>query len=133
MIIADTNLIAYCVIKSDWTSQAVSVYKFDQDWAAPRLWRSELCNLLATAMRNGVMKLDDAVLAFRNAHELIGENEFDVDPARVLELAELSGCSAYDCEFVTLSEKLNVPLVTSDKKLLTAFPKNAVSIEAFVK
>lgn len=131
MIVTDTNIIAYCIIESDWTSLAVSVYEADQNWAVPRLWRSELCNLLATAIRNSVMTLDDAVLAVSNANILIGEYEFDVDPVRVLELAKISGCTAYDCEFISLAERLSVPLVTSDKKLLTAFPTIAVSMEAF--
>lgn len=51
--------------------------------------------------------------------------------ARVIELAAESGCTAYDCEFVSLAERLNVPLVTSDKKMFAAFPEIAISMEAF--
>lgn len=131
MIVADTNIIAYCVIESEWTTRAVSLNKADSHWVVPRLWRSELCNLLATAMRNRVMKLEDAVLAFRYADTLIGDNEYNVDPARVLELAEASGCTAYDCEFVSLAEKLSVPLVTADKRLVSAFPDIAISLTNF--
>ena len=39
-----------------------------------------------------------------------------------------SDCSAYDCEFVALALKLNMQLVTMNKKLLRAFPKCAVAL-----
>ena len=78
------------------------------------------------------MSLEDAILTFDNAIGAIGQNEMKIDPKRVLELAESSGCTAYDCEYVSLAERLNVPLVTSDKKLLSAFPDIAVSMETFV-
>lgn len=55
-----------------------------------------------------------------------------VDATRVIELAVGSGCSAYDCEYVYLAEALAVPLVTSDKKLLTSFPEIAVSMSDFI-
>ena len=34
--------------------------------------------------------------------------------------------------FVSLAERLNLPLVTSDKKLLSAFPHIAVSMNDFI-
>jgi hypothetical protein len=46
--------------------------------------------------------------------------------------AASSKCSAYDCEFVALAQDLSVPLVTSDQKILTAFPETAVSPDDFL-
>jgi hypothetical protein len=39
--------------------------------------------------------------------------------------------AACDCEFAALAQPLSVPLVTSDKKLLRAFPGPAVSMDDF--
>jgi predicted nucleic acid-binding protein len=50
----------------------------------------------------------------------------------VLSLAAQSGCSAYDCEFVALAQDLRVPLVTTDRQILKAFPTVAVSPAACV-
>lgn len=131
MIVVDTNIIAYFLIAGDQTPLAESVYAADLDWAAPRLWRSEMRNLLSLYLRRSEMTIDEAKAVMTNAEILVGENGYDVDSARVLELAAASGCTAYDCEFISLAEVLTAPLVTSDKKLLASFPEIAIPISAF--
>ena len=56
--------------------------------------------------------------------------EFEVHSRDVLGLVRDSECSAYDCEFVALAERLDAKLVTMDKKVLKAFPTRAVSLVA---
>ncbi len=131
MIVVDTNVIAYLVIEGKQTAMALSVFRIDAEWAAPQLWRSEMRNLLSLYLRNRQMTIDEAVLAMNRSEAVIAGREYDVNSSRVLELAGQSGCTAYDCEFAYLAEKLTVPLVTADKKLLAAFPDIAVSMEAF--
>jgi predicted nucleic acid-binding protein len=58
--------------------------------------------------------------------------EFEIVSFHVLELVASSGCSAYDCEFVTLAEDLGTSLVTIDKKVLNEFPQVAVSLDEFI-
>lgn len=53
--------------------------------------------------------------------------------SQVLELAARSGCSVYDCEFVALAEDLSAALVTSDRRILKAFPSVAVSPSVFAR
>jgi hypothetical protein len=48
-----------------------------------------------------------------------------------LNLVRKSPCSAYDCEFVALAEDLEIPLLTTDRKILSAFPSVAVSVGKF--
>lgn len=49
------------------------------------------------------------------------------------QLANTSGCSAYDCEFVALAKDVEVSLVTADKKLLNAFPQTTISPSDLVR
>ena len=58
MIVADTNIISYLIINSEFTDLAEKVYKQDPEWSAPRLWRSEFRNILAFYNRNNVLSLD---------------------------------------------------------------------------
>lgn len=132
MIVVDTNIIAYLLINGDRTAATVEVARKDAEWASPRLWRSEMRNLLTLYVKHAVFSRRAAVLIMEEALETMQDREFEVESGRVLELAEQSGCTAYDCEFISLAERLGVPLVTSDTKLLIAFPNIAVSMDAFL-
>lgn len=125
MIVVDVNVVAYLLIPGKWTSSAEDLLAADASWAAPRLWRSELRNILATYVRTRQMALHDALELFQHAADLMGHEEYEVDTSAVLRLCASSGCSAYDCEYVALAEYLDLPFVTADRKLAQAFPQRA--------
>ena len=79
-------------------------------------------------MRRGHLPLHAAVQTMEAGEDLMHGGEYGVRPARVLQLAADSGCSAYDCEFVALAVDLEVPLLTSDRQLLEAFPEVACAL-----
>jgi len=131
VIIADTNLIAYLLIRGQRTPEAEAVYRKDPIWAAPRLWRSEFRNVLALSLRRKLIGMDEALEAVERAERLMAGQEFEAESSRVLRLAATSGCSAYDCEFVALAQNLGVFLVTSDQALITKFKPTVVSMTTF--
>lgn len=133
MIVVDTNVIAYLFLQGARTAQSEAILRRDAEWAAPYLWRSEFCNVLSLYLRQGTLSLVDAQSICREAETLLQGREYDVSSADVLALAASSGCSAYDCEFVALARRLGVALVTSDKKLLKAFPTLAMVTDSFVQ
>ncbi len=133
MIVVDTNVIGYLYLSSVYSEQAERALLKDAEWVAPLLWRSELRNVLALYMRKGWLSLEDAVRIMDEAVLLMAGREYAVDSVQVLELVEEGTCSAYDCEFVALARDLGVPLVTVDKQILRDFPREAVSLEAFVR
>lgn len=63
---------------------------------------------------------------------LLNANEYEVDSLHVLQLAQESGCSACDCEFIYLAIHTGPKLVTADKQILGKFPEVAVSAREFV-
>ena len=80
-------------------------------------------------MRRDGVSLEKAC-ALQDAAQSLLDGEFESDSNSVLWLVSESTCSAYDCEFVSLAERLNVKLVTMDGKVRKAFPKIAVPISA---
>ncbi|MDX2217875.1 MAG: type II toxin-antitoxin system VapC family toxin [Burkholderiales bacterium] len=126
MIVVDVNVLAYLLIPGRYTKSAENLLEADAQWAAPRLWRSELRNILATYVRSKLMELADASALFQRASVLIGPEEYEVETSDVLRLSKVSGCSAYDCEYIALADYLDVKLVTADAKLAKAFQARAV-------
>ncbi len=128
MIVVDTNVIAYLYLPTEFTQKAEELLIQDSEWAAPTLWRSELRSVLALYLRKKLLDFDEAFAIQTQAEALLSDREYEVSSFDILHLASDSGCSAYDCEFVSLATRLSVPLVTIDKKILAAFPSIAVSL-----
>ena len=123
MIAVDVNVLAYLLIPGKFTKAAEQLLEEDPAWVVPRLWRSELRNILANYLRANQMDLADAALLFQRAAELVGAEEYEVETSDVLRLSKESKCSAYDCEYIALAEFLGLKLVTADSKLAKAFPR----------
>lgn len=133
MIVVDTNVIGYLYLTGDRSGQSEAALRRDSAWAAPLLWRSELANVLASYLRSKRLSLADAQGIMSKALDRMNGREFAVGPLHALALAEASGCSAYDCEFVALAQDLAVPLITVDQELIAGFPETAVSLEGFAR
>ncbi len=131
MIVADTNLIAYLLLEGEHTEAAEQVLDRDSHWIAPLLWRSEFRNVLALYVRQQLLGLEQACRFMELGEVLMEGREYTLPSVPILELAESSGCAAYDCEFVALAKRSGVPLVTSDHRLLDAFPEVAVDPRRF--
>ena len=131
MIVVDTNVTAYLWLPGDLTAAAERLLSEDAEWAVPLLWRSQFRSVLAGAVKRKVCGLERAAAIARAAEEQLTGREFAVETGEVLRLADESGCSAYDCEFVVLARALGVSLVSNDRAILKAFPAVAVPLEAY--
>jgi len=131
MIVADTNLLIYLYVQGQRTEESEAVLRRDPVWTAPLLWRSEFRNALIGLVRKDALALDEALSMVDEAERWLAGREYSVVSRHVLTLAEKSGCSACDCEFVALAQDLGVQLVTADRQILKAFPTIAISPSAF--
>jgi predicted nucleic acid-binding protein len=131
VIVVDTNLLVYLHVEGQRTAQAEAVLRRDSIWVAPILWRSEFRNTLAGLVRRRALTLEDALRIVAEAERGMAGREYGVASQQVLLVAEQSGCSAYDCEFVSLAQDLGVHLVTADRQVLAAFPAVAVAPAVF--
>ena len=131
MIVVDTNIITYFYLNTELSDLADKLYKKEPDWIVPLLWRSEFRNVLAAYIKKEVISLKDGIQIFELAETLFYEREYQVNSAQVLKLSHESGCSAYDCEFVSLAMNFNIPLITMDKQILKSFPNTAVSLQNY--
>lgn len=133
MIVVDANLLAYLVMPGERTREAEAVLAKDPTWVAPPLWHSELRSVVHKYVVRGDLTVVRAVTLLGQADDIVGGREGDVDSRDVLELASGSKCSPYDCEYVALANALSVPLVTTDRAVLRAFPDRAMTPTAFLR
>lgn len=133
MIVVDTNILAGHCLPGPGNKASELLLQLDPEWAAPVLWRSEFRNVLCGYLRRGVMDLDKAGEVIADALEALKGGEHTVSDRAVLELVARSKCTAYDCEFVALAVALGVVLVTEDKDVLQAFPKQCRSLADAIK
>lgn len=132
MIVADANLLAYLVLPGERTEEAEAVLAKDPTWVAPPLWRSELRSVMHKYILRGDLTVVRAVGLLEQADEVLGGREGDVDSQEVLDLASRSNCTTYDCEYVALANALGVPLITTDRAVLKAFPGRAMTPAEFL-
>ena len=132
MIAVDTNLLVHFYLRSERSELADKAFLKDPEWVAPLLWRSEFLNVLTTCLRKNIVNLELAIEIVGEAELLMESGEYSVGSLDILRLAAQSRCSAYDCEFVALARELNIPLVTTDERILSDFPETAVHLDEFV-
>ncbi len=132
MIVVDTNLVAYLLIRSEHTERARRVWAIDRDWILPPLWRHELLSVLSSAVRAGT-PLDSARSVWHLAIEMMAPREHEVNMLRALELSRDLEISAYDAQFLALAEGLDLRLVTGDRRLRRAAGDRAMGMREFCR
>lgn len=133
MIVADTNLVAYLLIDGEHTKLARSVHGIDPQWMVPTLWRSEFLNVLTLSVRADVLDEAAALRAWRLSVATFGTSEFEPSGEEVLAASIAMGLTVYDAQFVVTAIDLQVPLVTSDRRMLKGASEVAVHPRTFVK
>ena len=125
MIVADSNLIASCVLESSATESARNLREIDGEWYVPRLWRYEVANILATMIKVRGLSVETATSVLAALSESLRPYEREPMTENVFALVAKYGISGYDAQFVALAQELNCDLYTQDKELLEKFPKLA--------
>ena len=133
MIVADTNTMAYLYLPTEHADDVVTLLHKDPHWVAPLLWRSEFRSVLAQYVRKRIVDLQTAIAMQAQAERQLADNEYAVSSMDVLALAGQTGCSAYDCEFVSLARSLGLKLVTGDRQLVRAFPEVALTAGDYLR
>ncbi|NNE71692.1 MAG: type II toxin-antitoxin system VapC family toxin [Rhodothermales bacterium] len=133
MIVVDTSVLAYHLLRWDpgHAAMADRVRSMDADWRVAPIWRAEFRNVLASYMRFRSLSLAAAVAVMAEAEAQLHKGELEIRSHDVLALAAESNQTAYDCEFVAAAASVGTVLVTGDRKLASAFPGLAVTMEEF--
>lgn len=133
MMVVDANILASLVLPTESAEFAEALYHLDPEWIAPSVITSELMSVLVKSVRARTLTLDDAVRSLQLALDMLSEHRVAPDPALVMRLAEQTGCSTYDCEYVAVAEMCDCTLVTYDARVRRAFPGRAMHPERLLE
>lgn len=126
MIVVDTNVIAYLLMRGKRSEAIDRLQDHDSEWIAPRLWLDEFLNVLCTYERTGGIEPDQTSDILEDALELMEGRTYEMPPERILAVARKTGCSGYDSQYIALAEDLGLRLYTCDQRILRACPGVAV-------
>ena len=122
MIVADSNLIASCILESAATESALKLRQIDAEWYVPTLWRYEVANILATMIKVRGLSAKIATDMLSSLSGILGPYEREPLAEDVFALVAEHGITGYDAQFVALAKELNCKLYTQDRELLAKFP-----------
>ena len=128
MVLVDTNIIAYLMIRGDRTAAAQQLYERDSDWCSEAFVMVEFSNVIATYVRTRALSQAQGtkLLAESQAHL---STLHSVVNTQALESAMRFGISAYDARFISLAKQLKMKLITEDVKLRVAVPALTMSLD----
>jgi predicted nucleic acid-binding protein len=119
-VVIDASVVLRLIL--DASAEAAEIMLRD-DLAAPGLIISEATNGLAKEVRFGDIDLERATLLMAECLafpiELVPDSALSVD---ALAAAAAFQLSAYDATYVVLAARLDVPLITADRRLAAVYP-----------
>ena len=118
MIVVDTNVISYLLIRGERSEAMDRLYRREPHWVAPSLWADEFINVVCTYERAGLLRPEETYPLVEEATQVMAGGSYEVPPQRILEVARRTGCSGYDSQYIALAEDLGVPLYTCDGGIL---------------
>ena len=127
MVLVDTNVLVYLILRGDRTNDAQRLFSGDPDWYSESFVLIELTNVLTTYVRTSRLTLQRARNAFSSAEKAL-RGLVRVQHVRAMEVAAVHGVSAYDARFLAAAADAGTPLVTEDARLRAAAPTLTMSL-----
>ena len=132
MIVVDTNILAFMTFATPYSRAVSLLHKRNPVWEAPGRWRGQFLNVVSLYYRKGLLDYEESMAALDFAERLIGPREHTLTAREVMDAIVRSNCSACDCEFVALAQKLGTKLITYQHQVIREFPAFAVTPEDFL-
>ena len=132
MIVIDANILIYSLIECEYSPLVHKLREKDADWRTTALCLHETLNVLATYQRSKVLTLAQCHKLLEHADRFINVAQCEVKMDAALTIAAKYAITGYDAQYVALAQSLNSPLITEDRKLRTAVPEVAVSMQGFL-
>lgn len=131
MIVVDAPIVAFLLIEGELTAAARQLYKMDPEWVTPPIINHELLNILGAVGRSEGDFAPVGAL-WKEARGILAPRQQVPDPVRALRLSVESGLSGYEAQYLALAEKLGLPLITVEERLLGVRGERCMTPEEYL-
>ena len=132
MIVVDAPLVAFLLIEGEGTPVARRLYKADPEWVTPPILNHELLNILG-GLGHAEGDFASMEALWKEARGILAPRQQVPDPVRALRLSVELGLSGYEAQYLALAEKLALPLLTTEKRLLALRGGRCVTPEHYLE
>ena len=122
MLLVDTDVVVYLLIRGDHTEAAQELRRRDPDWRSEAFLLVEFTNVLASSIATKRMTFTLAQEFLASAAILFDGKLARIAHPSVVATAARHHVSAYDARFLALAHQLGHRLVTEDARLRAAAP-----------
>ena len=129
-LVADTSFLFKLAFSNPHAEEAEKVCE-KYNLFAPAFIQVELSNALWKAVRFGGLAAAQAHAALEQLATLYRPVPDDDLVTNALEIAMAIGHPVYDCMFITLASDMAVPLITADRKLISAVSASHVELACY--
>lgn len=128
-IVVDASIAVKWILPEAGSSAAIALREQDSDLIAPSLIVAEIGSVLWKAVRRGYVARSDALAGMETAL-LCFESLIPIEELRLhaLTLAIELGHPVYDCYYLSLARRENVPLATADEAMIAAARKAKIKV-----
>jgi len=120
-LVVDASIAVKWVLPESDSERAAALRETEPDLIAPVLLVAEVGNAVWKRARLGELTAQDAIDAVATAIGIIGAlHPLEGLAARAMKIATMLDHPIYDCFYLALAERENIPLMTADRRLSAA-------------
>jgi len=120
-LVVDASVAVKWVLPESDSERAAALRENEPDLIAPVLLVAEVGNAVWKRARLGELTAQDAIDAVATAIGIIGAlHPLEGLAGRAMEIATMLDHPIYDCFYLALAERENIPLMTADRRLSAA-------------
>lgn len=132
MIVIDTCIVFHLFNETSLNLKAQKLIEKSPHIILPPIWQEEYANILVKESRKNLILRSSLQDHYDKVVDQLVPHEVVVNKKQALRIALEANISSYDAQFVELSERYAIWLVTEDKELIKKNSGLAISMDDFL-
>ncbi len=132
MIVIDTCIVFHLFNETSLNLKAQKLIEKSPHIILPPIWQEEYANILVKESRKNLISRSSLLDHYDKVVDQLAPHEIVVNKKQALRIALEANISSYDAQFVELSLRYAIWLVTEDRELIKKNSRLAISMDDFL-